>query len=191
MKRSEAKALGLKTYNNDKPCPKGHPPNRYTSNGCCVECKKREIKKKPTPDEIAKKAAYMKNYMVNYRAEKRDKINGIKRAYYKRNRESLLEKSKKYRDENSHKYVELCRRRRIKIDGATPSWLSICQKDEIINTYLQCKNITSSTGIPHHVDHIIPINSDIVCGLHVPWNLQIVTAEYNVRKSNRLLNEHD
>lgn len=45
MKRREAKALGLKTYNNGKPCPNGHVGERRTDSGVCVECvnqKKRE-----------------------------------------------------------------------------------------------------------------------------------------------------
>jgi 5-methylcytosine-specific restriction endonuclease McrA len=45
--------------------------------------------------------------------------------------------------------------------------------------------LTELTGIPHELDHIVPLNHPLVCGLTVPWNLEIVTAKINGAKSNR------
>jgi 5-methylcytosine-specific restriction endonuclease McrA len=40
--------------------------------------------------------------------------------------------------------------------------------------------------LKYAVDHIYPINSPVVCGLHVPWNLRVITREENAKKTNKL-----
>ena len=52
--------------------------------------------------------------------------------------------------------------------------------------YKQAEKITKTTGIPYEVDHIHPLVHKLICGLNVPWNLQIITAKENRRKANKI-----
>ena len=54
----------------------------------------------------------------------------------------------------------------------------------IQEVYRICAELTESTGIQHNVDHHVPLNSDVVSGLHVLSNLRILTASENIAKSN-------
>jgi hypothetical protein len=64
---------------------------------------------------------------------------------------------------------------------ATPLWAN---KKKIKEFYSVAKLLTENTGVKHHVDHIVPLRGEFVCGLHVEHNLQILTQEENIRKSN-------
>ena len=69
---------------------------------------------------------------------------------------------------------------------AAPSWLTAIQKAQIQEMYDVAIARTQQTGIKHHVDHIMPILGELSSGLHVPWNLQILTASENCAKKNRV-----
>ena len=43
---------------------------------------------------------------------------------------------------------------------------------------------TRATGVPWHVDHQVPLQSEFVCGLHCAANLQVITGAENNRKRN-------
>ncbi len=70
---------------------------------------------------------------------------------------------------------------------ATPKWLSKEHRENMKGLYRQAKYLESKDGVKRHVDYILPIKSDMMCGLHVPWNLQILTASEDCSKQNSLL----
>ena len=67
---------------------------------------------------------------------------------------------------------------------ATPKWLMEEQYKEIETFYIKAMNLTKETDTKHEVDHIIPLQGRFVSGLHVPWNLQILTKLENSKKKN-------
>lgn len=64
---------------------------------------------------------------------------------------------------------------------AMPPW---ADPAAIRAVYKEAKRVTRETGILHVVDHIVPKIHPCVCGLHVVWNLRVITEAENIRKSN-------
>lgn len=125
----------------------------------------------------------------------------VKRAQIKRGSVRKPAMSAEQRKENSRlackKYNATSKRkakqafyeanRRAKKIMATPAWLSKYQLEGIRVNYEVAKSLTTSTGVEFEVDHIIPLKGKHVCGLHVPWNLQVMVKEANNKKSNRMV----
>jgi len=83
----------------------------------------------------------------------------------------------KYIKDNSENYAHnQAKRRALKIK-ATPAWADL---EKIKDIYKNCPS-------GYHVDHIVPLNSDIVCGLHTADNLQYLLAADNISKSNKFV----
>lgn len=72
--------------------------------------------------------------------------------------------------------------RRAGLGKATPPW---ADRRAIKAIYADCMARTQATGVPHEVDHIVPLKGEMVSGLHVHWNLRVITATANREKSNR------
>ena len=51
--------------------------------------------------------------------------------------------------------------------------------------YERAQRLSETTGIYHVVDHVWPLKGENSCGLHVPWNLQVITHALNVAKGSK------
>jgi len=108
------------------------------------------------------------------------------REWYCRNKERKYSVAKIWNKENAGKKAAICGNRRARKMQATPTWLTPEQKKWIAWHYDQAAKMKELTGIPHHVDHVHPLQGKTFCGLHVPWNLQVIPAIENKRKWNKL-----
>jgi len=122
---------------------------------------------------------------VNYFNGNPEKVREMGRDYYKRHSERLKAKVSEYAKNNPHKVNALNSSRRSSKIKRTPNWLTSGQKKEIQYFYDLSSFLTKITKIRHEVDHIIPLLGRTVSGLHVPWNLQILTKSENSSKNNR------
>jgi hypothetical protein len=122
------------------------------------------------------------------------------KKWIERNPERYAEYQAQYRVENEERILRYRRsdrgravraslemKRTAKKRRATPPWLSGEQLEHILEMYETAVLLEGITGCKWHVDHIVPLQGKEVCGLHVPWNLQLLPALENIRKNNKLV----
>ena len=144
-------------------------------------------------EALAKRADYYASYNKSSAGVK------AKQDYYARNTEAVKARAqarptkekhfhrKNHKAANPDLYKELVNVRRRRFRDATPKWLTTEQKLEIRFHYRMAIALSRATKIPHAVDHIIPLQGEGVCGLHVPWNMEVITQEENLKKYNKLV----
>ncbi len=185
--RAEAKAAGAKHYFTGEPCKHGHVAPRKAK-GACTECLRVDWEKRNVT-----RAEYFRQY------NQRDSVRDRKNDWYVANRDKVIRAAatrpaavmREYRNAWKRNNVLQVRAdtkaRRRKHRLATPKWLTRRQKGEIRQLYQIAMTMTQTTGEQYVVDHIVPLRSEFVCGLHVPWNLRVITREENLAKSNQLV----
>jgi hypothetical protein len=94
--------------------------------------------------------------------------------------------AQKYYKKHPHKCVARTAKYKAKKLQATLKWLTNEEYWLIDEIYELAQLRTKITGIKWEVDHIVPLTNSKVCGLHVPWNLQVITKYENARKWNKL-----
>jgi hypothetical protein len=107
-------------------------------------------------------------------------------SYYEKNQVVRQQYSKQYKKSNKGKTNALNQKRAAEKIQRTPKWLSKLQLSRIEIFYDTAVRLTVEFNKQMHVDHIIPLKGKAVSGLHVPWNLQVITAVDNQKKSNKV-----
>jgi hypothetical protein len=136
----------------------------------CFDCRK-----------VYKDAEYRK-YRDKYIARARRNYADVKANPEKM--EARRVKTRIWKRANKKIVLANVRARQARLKQRTPAWANLKAMREI---YVNCPE-------GYHVDHVVPLNGENVSGLHVEFNLQYLSAEENIKKSNKFdipTTEHD
>lgn len=153
-------------------------------NGKSAHCKACDGKKHKAFRK--KRKDHLREYYRKWRSNNEEHVKEYGKKYYLKDLESNRAKRRAYQKLNIASAVARARQYELSKLNATPPWLSEEQKAEMQQFYWLAKDLYAVTGEVYQVDHIVPIQGENVCGLHVPWNLQVLPRDVNIRKSNKL-----
>lgn len=208
ISRDVAKTQGIRRYFTGIVCGRGHLAERFVSTAHCIDCAQTANKawRVANPDKqkacadawiVANPTAHraMKNAWnaANTEGQKArskkwyraNKARADEQAHQwrMRNKEQVAAMMVAWAKANPHKPAIAAARRRAAIIQRTPAWAN---PEKIGEFYRLAADLTRDTGIEMNVDHIIPLRGRTVSGLHVETNLQILPAQENRSKSNRV-----
>lgn len=173
---SDARLLKLPRYFTGQPCMRWHISERITMDRKCVMCA-----------DVYTKA---------WRQANPERVKAMKSESQKRNRKSANARSRKYVERNrgyAYARMNAWAKAHPEIGAAKaarylaaklrqmPKWAD----HDAINMIYRAADVCRKSGFDAHVDHIVPLQGVAVRGLHVHNNLQIITANRNIVKSNQ------
>jgi hypothetical protein len=146
-------------------------------------------KARATPEGREKRNEASRRVSSKLRAtsEGREKANEAVRKYYATPKGGALqnEAALRWARDNPDKANARNTRRRTAKLKRSPPWLNQAHHAELDGMYHFAKIMRRITEEAYDVDHIVPLQGNTVSGLHVPWNLQVITASENARKGNK------
>ena len=121
-------------------------------------------------DRWATQREYESERNKAYRQANADRLNAVHR-----------EKSRRLRAERPDVVNARNKMRKAAQRQAIPAWADMKQ---IRTLYSKAKELSAALGVELHVDHVVPLRSKLVCGLHTPDNLQLLASDLNHAKRN-------
>jgi hypothetical protein len=211
--RIEARESGLRIFNEGVPCAKGHLSGRYTSNNNCVDCHLAYLERNKDAYKENGRAYREKNRdrlaanQRDYYKDNKDACQAYQRAYYIENHDYVLERQRVYSEQNKDRIKayfdankEILRakyaRKRVSRANRRVNWgedHSQETRETELRLYEMAVLLEEKTGVEYNVDHMIPLKGNLVCGLHVASNLQVIPEKLNREKRNKfvLTEEHE
>lgn len=141
-------------------------------NSKCKQCKRDYY--------LLNKNKYAKKYQDNAESFK-----AYSNSWRSQNKQHLSDYFKNYRKARKDRVAFWNKTYQCRKTKATPSWLTKKHLEEIAYYYTLSSEAFILTGEKYHVDHIVPLKGKNICGLHVPWNLQVIPKSDNLRKGNK------
>lgn len=202
INRAEAKASGLLRYFTGSPCMAGHVAERNVSSGMCLICaREKQAARRASADgrvRIAEiKRTYrrrhpdrVKAYAKRYREDRPDEHSARFRSWHdkaSKNPEYRARKSAATR-EWSAAHPDRARLsdsvKRARKRSAKPDDFGDFDRFVIEEAFSASRRRRAMTGIDWHVDHMVPLSRG---GAHAWHNIQVIPAEVNLWKRNRMI----
>lgn len=124
----------------------------------------------------------VKNASKNWRVRNSELQRELTAAWTAKNMDRVVENRRRWKQANRSRVNAQWMYRKSSKMKATPPWANLFFIEEAYDLAARRSQIT---GFQWHVDHIVPLVSKLVCGLHVEHNLQVIPASENFAKSNR------
>ncbi len=141
---------------------KEHSQQKYCSKSCQSRASNRRL------------ASYKQKWVE----ENSEKVAEQKKAYANANREKRVEQTERWRKANMSYYTQYSRLRYAQLQQAKLKSLTKVDEYALDEWY----NLARKLGL--EVDHIVPLKHKKVCGLHVPWNMQLLSRTDNAARNN-------